>query len=70
MPSTFQEYLEILTDMPIKHDSQGDSDECDFSHRICDELSEGEDLVFDDPEQEPLNHGINLESPNIAESDV
>ena len=56
--------------MPIKHDSQGDSDECDFSHRICDELSEGEDQVFGDPEQEPLNHVINLERPGITESDV
>eukprot|EP00795_Rhopilema_esculentum_P012450 gene12450-3119_t len=64
------DYLEILADMPLKHESQENSDDCDFSNRLSGELSEGDDQVFDDPETEPLRNGIALEGGELNESNV
>ena len=56
--------------MPLKHESQENSDDCDFSNRLSEELSEGDDQVFDDPETEPLRNGIEFEGGELNESNV
>ena len=56
--------------MPLKHESHENSDECDSSHRLCDELSEGEDQVFEDPEKEPLRFKLTQQDQNVEESNV
>ena len=56
--------------MPLKHESHDNSDECDSNQRLCDELSEGDDQVFEDPETEPLQSNLQLEDHKIEESDV
>ena len=67
---SLQEYLEILADMPMKHESHDNSDECESNQRLCDELSEGDDQVFEDPALEPLQNSLTLRGNYIEESDV
>ena len=70
MVSSLQEYLEILADMPMKHESHDISDDCDSNQRLCDELFEGDDQVFEDPESQPLQHSIKLQDNGFEESSV
>jgi len=67
---TDSEYLEILADMPLKHESNDNSDDCDSTQRLCDELSEGDDHVFEDSELKPLQCSFRLQDNGIEESDV
>ena len=67
---SLQEYLEILADMPLKHESNENSDDCDSNQKLCDEMFEGDDHVFEDPELEPLQCSFRAQDNGIEESDV
>ena len=56
--------------MPLKHESNDNSDDCDSTQRLCDELSEGDDHVFEDSELKPLQCSFRLQDNGIEESDV
>ena len=62
-----QEYLEILADIPRKLDSQGDSEDLDFSHR---HFSEGDDQVFVDDVSDNNDEETSLSGVEIEESSV